>query len=164
MGFFQTLLTETIKSLLANNNDVNRSSNISLNENIQPGNDSDELFSHDHTIYCKWCEIADIPTRKKAIAGYLLTINSSSFKRLQANLEHMKINVITNMQHHEANEKFAWGSYIEDQIAYQNAKLRTGVRDPKFMKLLNEYKLSLETINWTIEVCSSIWKDKRSSS
>ena len=114
-------------------------------------------FTHDHAIYSKWCEIADINMRKKAIIDYLSNLNAASYKYFQANLEQMKENVISNMRQHEANEKFAWGNYLEDQIAYQNAKLRAGARDPKFMQVLNQYKLSLETVCWTIQVCNDTW-------
>jgi hypothetical protein len=158
MSFFQKLLTEAIKSLLTQTDTVGSSKLSTTQENSQSDNNIADAFAHNHAIYCKWCEIESLYTRKLTIADYLSTLNTASYERLQANLEQMKENVMSHIKQHEANEKFAWGKYIEDQIAYQNAKLRTGARDPKFLEVLNQYKVSLETVCWTIQICSDIRK------
>ncbi|MEP7128598.1 MAG: hypothetical protein ABI729_07010 [Chitinophagales bacterium] len=162
MSFFEKLLVGAIKSLLTETDTANSSNLLPSQQQQNPQSESyatPGTFLHDHANYCKWCEITDLNTRKKVIAEHLLTLNTVSNNRLQANLEQMKRNVLSHLNEHEANEKYAWGRYIEDQIAYQNSKLSTGARDPEFVRVLNDYKLSLETISWTIQVCRNLWDE-----
>jgi hypothetical protein len=63
---------------------------------------------------------------------------------LHAAVEHSR----NNLQNLRDNESKAWGGYIEDQIQYQLAKLRTGATDPAYAEKIRTQQQAVYWFEW----------------
>lgn len=96
--------------------------------------------------------------QKKALLVHLISLDAKGYERFMENVRLIKLSVLSNIKEHEDNERFAWGNYIEDQMAYLNASMNTGERDPKFMRRLKELQGQLYFAEWTTKTAADLWE------
>lgn len=116
-----------------------------------------DTFAIDLALFARWIQISDKDVCKEDIADHLLTLDDDSYKDFCTNLDKMRSNIINTIEIHRENEKYVWGRRFEEEMAYFQAKYRTGVSDPNWQAQMNGYKLELGTITWVIEVSKSLW-------
>ena len=117
-------------------------------------------FERDHQLTHQWFALADDDQRVEAVKKQVLGLGRDEFMAFYANLKQMRENVLDQIRTHEANEGKAWGGYIEDQLAYGMARLRTGAHDPDYLRQLQAFQNYLNFIEWVMKV-SITWKEQQ---
>ena len=117
-------------------------------------------FEHDHQLTHQWLALTDDDQRVEAVKKYVLGLGRDEFMAFFANLKQMRENVLDQKRAHEANEGKAWGGFIEDQLAYGMARLRTGGHDPDYLRQLQEFQNYLNFVEWLMKV-SITWKEQQ---
>jgi hypothetical protein len=116
-----------------------------------------EAFSQDCKRLDEWTNLAK-DEQKKALLVHLISLDAKGYERFMENMRLIKPCVMADIKDHEDNERFAWGNYIEDQWAYLAAKEKTGERDPKFMRRLNELQGQLYFVEWITKTAAESWE------
>lgn len=119
---------------------------------------NEEAFSEDTKRLDEWHTNLVKDEQKKALLVHLISLDAKGYERFMENLRLIKLCVLDDIKHHEDNERFAWGSYMEDQMAYLNATIKTGERDPKFMRRLKELQGMLYFTEWTTKTAADLWE------
>jgi hypothetical protein len=144
---------EFIQSLLEYA-DVARSGNVApavIDETAASSTVEESVFDRDVTLVEKWYALNGYDQRVDAVKKHVLGMTSDELTRFTINLKQMRENVIYRKKEHENNEDNAWGGFIEDRMSYQLARLRTGQRDPDFVRRLEEFQDYLNFIEWLIQ-------------
>lgn len=95
-------------------------------------------FDEDLQRVGDWYEVDD-QQREALIAGHLAALDADGLRELQANLDRMRRNCAEKIDDHQENEaRIAGGRFVEDQMAYRMAVLRTGQHDPQWLQQLRE--------------------------
>ena len=105
----------------------------------------------------EWYKLVE-DEQKKALLVHLVSLDSKGYERFMENIRLIKLCVRKDIKHHEDNERFAWGRYMEDQMAYLNATMNTGQRDPKFMRRLEELQGQLYFAEWITKTATDLWE------
>ena len=94
-------------------------------------------FDDDLNRASAWCDLPD-DKRGDAVIAYLDALEVDGLKSLQANLETMHTNGLTNIKAHRENEaRIVAGRFIEDQANYRMSVLRTHQHDPDWEQHLH---------------------------
>jgi hypothetical protein len=73
-----------------------------------------------------------------AVDSHVRPLSAGGRQTFVAHLERMCAEARALVRQHEASENSSWGGFVEDRIAYMMASLRTGARDPGFVRRLRE--------------------------
>ena len=117
-------------------------------------------FERDHQLTHQWFALTDDDQRVEAVKRHVLGLGRDEFMAFFANLKQMRENVLDQIKTHKANEGKAWGGFIEDQLSYGMARLRTGGHDPDYLRQLQEFQNYLNFIEWLMKV-SITWKEQQ---
>ena len=94
-------------------------------------------FEDDLNRASGWCDLPD-GQRGEVVIDYLDTLDVDGLKSLQANLDTMHRNGLTNIRTHRENEaRIVAGRFIEDQTSYRMSVLATNQHDPDWEKQLH---------------------------
>lgn len=131
-----------IRTLLANA-DAARDANptpIATEETVASTTE-ETAFDRDLKLVHQWNNLPDKNQALNAAEEHIISLmaNFDEFRGFLANVNQMRDNACEQKKQHENNETKAWGGFIEDQINYQLARLRTGQRDPEFVRKLHEF-------------------------
>lgn len=97
-------------------------------------------FEEDLQRTTEWHDL-DQSQWDRVVGGYLDTLDISGLERFRTHLERMQSNCASHIESHKENEaKIAGGRFIEDQMSYRMAVLRTGQHDPDWLRTLREYE------------------------
>src|SRR3954454_6999036 len=98
---------------------------------------STSVFEDDLKRASAWCDLPE-NQRAETVAAYLDTLNVDQLESLQANLQTMHGNGLTNIQTHQENEaRIVAGRFIEDQNNYRLSVLATNQHDPDWEQHLH---------------------------
>jgi hypothetical protein len=117
-------------------------------------------FERNHQLTHQWFALTDDDQRVEAVKKHVLGLGRDEFMAFFANLKQMRENVLDQIKTHKANEGKAWGGFIEDQLSYGMARLRTGGHDPDYLRQLQEFQNYLNFIEWLMKV-SITWKEQQ---
>lgn len=78
----------------------------------------------------------------------LSRMNSSKRRQFIDHLHTIVYNSRNNLQDLKDNEDKAWGGYIEDQMMYRLAKLKTGTSDPAYAKKIETQQQWVRWFEW----------------
>jgi hypothetical protein len=117
-------------------------------------------FERNHQLTHQWFALTDDDQRVEAVKKHVLRLGRDEFIAFFANLKQMRENVLDQIKTHKANEGKAWGGFIEDQLSYGMARLRTGGHDPDYLRQLQEFQNYLNFIEWLMKV-SITWKEQQ---
>jgi hypothetical protein len=123
-------------------------------------------FDQDLALVSGWYEKLNEEQRQQALVKHIQSLTPTGYRRLTAHLRQMQTNIAERIRQHEANEANeanAWGRFAEDRMAYQMARLRTGQRDPNFMRQLGEYRDFQTFIDWLLEANELLWRNREES-
>jgi hypothetical protein len=118
-------------------------------------------FDADLTLAAGWLDNLTETDRPRALVVHVQGLTPSGYESFIANARRMAANCERNMRNHEANESKAWGGCIEDSISYSLASLRTGQRDPAFIRKLRTYEASLAHFRWVVTASEQAWSARR---
>jgi nucleoside 2-deoxyribosyltransferase len=130
---------ESLRTALANPN-VTAPPASSLHSDSTPPASTPPLSSFDDDLQrtAGWYDLDD-DARSAAVTDHLNALDVTGLNALRTNLEQMQQNCAVNIQNHRDNEaRIAAGRFIEDQMSYNMAVLRTGQHDPDWVRQLRE--------------------------
>lgn len=101
---------------------------VSVLPNLGPRDYADDL-----ALVAAWFPLSAVEQRN-AVREHLTTLSADDRESFCEHVRRMPANVAHQIADHDADEDKAWGPYIEDQMSYRMAKLRTGQADPKWLE------------------------------
>jgi len=105
-----------------------------------------------------WFDLGDDDRRMTALLDHLMTLNQTQYNHFAQNVRYWRDNKIQAIKNHDENERYAWGTYFEDQMAYFAAKQKTGAQDPTWVKAHAELKSHLKFLEWTMQASEGAWE------
>jgi hypothetical protein len=76
--------------------------------------------------------------RRDAVIGHVRPLPPEHHEAFLDHAHTMCVNVQADIERHEAEESSAWGGFVEDRMAYLNARLTTGQRDPDWVAQMQD--------------------------
>jgi hypothetical protein len=107
----------------------------------------------------EWFKVKDESRRFDLLIDHLMTLDQQKYSDFAANLQTFRTRTLQVIKNHEAEEINAWGSYMEDRMAYIAARERHGAKDPKWQRAHNELVAQLEYLDWTITASEGAWSE-----
>lgn len=94
-------------------------------------------FDDDLHLVHTWLPLS-AQDRRDAVIGHVRPLPVEHHEAFLDHARTMCVNVQADIERHEADESSAWGGFIEDRMAYLNARLSTGQRDPDWVARMQE--------------------------
>lgn len=117
-------------------------------------------FDADLKLFGHWYDDLDEAQRRSALIDHVFALSAPAYRQFRAHVAQMVANCDEAIRRHEASENQAWGGFIEDRIAYQMARLRTGQRDPAFVRELNQLQNVKAFAEWVHAASEQVWNER----
>lgn len=98
-----------------------------------------------------WFPLSDTE-RRSAVRRHVASLSETDRDLFRRHVSQMCSTIARQIDDHDADEDKAWGPYIEDQMNYRMAKLRTGRSDPRWLEerqALMDYATLFELVSAT---------------
>jgi hypothetical protein len=117
-------------------------------------------FDADVKLFWHWQRDLDDEQRRSAIVEHVFHLSPPAYEQFVQHVATMVDNCAEAIRLHEASENNAWGGFMEDRIAYQMARLRTGQRDPAFMRQLQNLHNEKACAEWVHAASQRVWAER----
>lgn len=119
----------------------------------------DDDFTPIATMLDEWFDVKDESRRFDLLIDYLMTLDPREYLEFAARLQNVRSRHLQAIKNHEAQELNAWGTYMEDRLAYMMARENTGAKDPIWQAAHNELIRGLEYFDWLIQASEGAWAE-----
>lgn len=117
-------------------------------------------FEADLKLFGHWYDDLDEAQRRNALIEHVFALTAPAYRQFRSHIAQMVANCDDAIRRHEASENQAWGGFMEDRIAYQMARLRTGQRDPAFVRELNRLQNVKAFAEWVHAASEQVWNER----
>jgi hypothetical protein len=117
-------------------------------------------FDADLKLFAHWYDDLDEAQRRSALIDHVFALSAPAYRQFRTHIAQMVANCDDAIRRHEASENQAWGGFVEDRIAYQMARLRTGQRDPAFLRELQGLQNVKAFAEWVHAASEQVWNER----
>jgi hypothetical protein len=117
-------------------------------------------FDADLKLFAHWYDDLDETQRRSALIDHVFALSAPAYRQFRIHIAQMVANCDDAIRRHEASENQAWGGFAEDRIAYQMARLRTGQRDPGFLRELQGLQNVKAFAEWVHVASEQVWHER----